>query len=147
VRRYFFKTGRRSSAPLNAAPGRSTGRGWRRWAARQEQDGQAPAPHAADSLGFDPVSVFDSPPDFESAPPVPASPSAFFSAEACLAAGLDPLCLKSVAYQPEPLSWNPAAVSCFLNVALPHSGQVVSTGSLTFCRYSFWNPHAPHRYS
>src|SRR6266436_6462494 len=47
--------------------------------------------------------------------------------------------LKSVAYQPEPFSWNPAAVSILENVFFPHSGQTVFTGSVTFCRYSFWN--------
>jgi len=27
---------------------------------------------------------------------------------------------KSVTYQPEPLSWKPAAVTCFLNAGAPH---------------------------
>ena len=49
---------------------------------------------------------------------------------AALAAGLLPS-LKSVAYQPKPLSWKPAAVSCLSIVALPqalHSG----AGALIF---------------
>src|SRR3990172_9093656 len=61
--------------------------------------------------------------------------------------GLAPLPLKSLAYQPEPLSWKPAAVSIFWNDALPHSGQEDSNGSLTFRRYSFWNPQDEQRYS
>src|SRR5262245_8661804 len=32
---------------------------------------------------------------------------------------------KSVTYQPVPLSWKPAAVSCFLKVDLPQDGQSV----------------------
>jgi hypothetical protein len=44
--------------------------------------------------------------------------------------------LKSVAYQPEPLSWKPAAVSCLENVGLPHSGQSVSGASAIFCSTS-----------
>src|SRR5204862_3901375 len=60
---------------------------------------------------------------------------------------LAPLFLKSVAYQPLPLSWNPAAVSIFENVSLPHSGQRVRTGAVTFCRYSFWKPQTEQRYS
>src|SRR6266480_7338938 len=63
------------------------------------------------------------------------------------AAGLAPLFLKSVAYQPLPFSWNPAALSILENVCLPHSGQSVRTGSLSFCRYSFWNPQEEQRYS
>eukprot|EP01041_Mallomonas_annulata_P016852 gene16853-34987_t len=44
--------------------------------------------------------------------------------------------LKSVAYQPVPLSWKPAAVSCFLNEGLPHDRQTVSTGSEIVCDYA-----------
>src|SRR5712692_7154796 len=55
--------------------------------------------------------------------------------------------LKSVAYQPEPFSWNPAAVSILENVFFPHSEQTVFTGSVTFCRYSFWNAQDEQRYS
>ena len=58
-----------------------------------------------------------------------------------------PLLRKSVAYQPLPLSWKPAALSNFLNVALPHEGQTLSGGSETFCRYSSWKPHSLQRYS
>src|SRR6266571_2950787 len=63
------------------------------------------------------------------------------------AAGLAPLFLKSVAYQPLPFNWNPAALSILENVCLPHSGQSVRIGSLSFCRYSFWNPQEEQRYS
>ena len=52
--------------------------------------------------------------------------------------------LKSVAYQPEPLSWKPAAVSCLLNVACPHDGQSLKTGSEIFCNTSLANPQALH---
>lgn len=49
---------------------------------------------------------------------------------------LDPL-RKSVTYQPDPFSWNPAAVTCFLKLSAPHAGQVVSKGSEIFWRTSF----------
>jgi len=52
--------------------------------------------------------------------------------------------LKSVAYQPEPLSWKPAAVSCLENVDLPHAGQSVSGASEIFCRTSLAWPQDPH---
>ena len=52
--------------------------------------------------------------------------------------------LKSVTYQPEPLSWKPAAVSCLENVALPHAGQSVSGASEIFCRTSLAWPQDPH---
>ena len=47
-----------------------------------------------------------------------------------LLAGAAPLFLKSVAYQPPPFNWKPAAVTILLNVAFLHSGQSVSIGSL-----------------
>jgi len=40
--------------------------------------------------------------------------------------------LKSVAYQPEPLSWKPAAVSCLLNVSWPQEGHCVKGSSEIF---------------
>ena len=52
--------------------------------------------------------------------------------------------LKSVAYQPEPLSWKPAAVTCFLNVDAPQDGQSVSKESDIFCKTSFANPQDSH---
>jgi len=58
------------------------------------------------------------------AAPVAASPE--------LAPGLASLLRKSVTYQPEPLSWKPAAVSCFLKVSLLQLGQTVNSGSLIF---------------
>src|SRR5262249_13591828 len=58
-----------------------------------------------------------------------------------------PLFLKSVAYQPVPFNWNPAAVTIFLKLFLPHSGHLVSGASFRRCRYSFWKPHLAQRYS
>jgi hypothetical protein len=52
---------------------------------------------------------------------------------------------KSVTYQPLPFNWKPAAVSCFLNVLLPHSGQSVSTGSDSFCSTSLAKPQFSQR--
>lgn len=39
---------------------------------------------------------------------------------------------KSVTYQPVPLSWKPAAVSCFLKAGFPQDRQVVKGASDTF---------------
>jgi hypothetical protein len=67
------------------------------------------------------------------------------SAEAAPTAGAElPAPLKSVAYQPEPLSWNPAAVSCLENVAVWQLGHSVNTGSDIFCKTSLANPQALH---
>jgi hypothetical protein len=52
--------------------------------------------------------------------------------------------LKSVAYQPEPFNWNPAAVTCFLNVEWPHSGHISSGESDIFCNTSLANPQDSH---
>jgi hypothetical protein len=52
---------------------------------------------------------------------------------------------KSVTYQPEPLSWKPAAVSCFLNVSAPHAGQAVSGASDIFCKTSLAWPQDSQR--
>jgi hypothetical protein len=54
---------------------------------------------------------------------------------------------KSVAYQPEPLSWKPAAVSCFLNASALQDGQEVSTGSEIFCSTSCAWPQDSQRYA
>src|SRR5687767_8008984 len=61
-------------------------------------------------------------------PDLPVSAS-----DLALAVGFAPLFLKSVAYQPFPFNWNPAALTCFSKVGLPHFGHSVSLGSLTFC--------------
>lgn len=53
--------------------------------------------------------------------------------------------LKSVAYQPEPFNWKPAAVSCFLNAGAPQDGQSVSGASLNFCRTSLAWPQDSQR--
>jgi hypothetical protein len=50
--------------------------------------------------------------------------------------GFAPLLRKSVAYQPLPFSWKPAALNIFENVACPQLGHTVSVGSLSFCRNS-----------
>jgi hypothetical protein len=56
-----------------------------------------------------------------------------------------PLPRKSVTYQPEPLSWKPAAVNCFLKLALLHDGQMVNTSSDIFCSTSLAKPQASQR--
>jgi hypothetical protein len=76
---------------------------------------------------------------------VAVSPAADSVPEVAVEAGLDVAPpLKSVAYQPDPLSWKPAAVSCLLNVALPQAGQSVSGASEIFCRTSLAWPQDPH---
>lgn len=52
------------------------------------------------------------------------------AAGAALALALPPR--KSVTYQPEPFNWNPAAVTCLVNVGAPHAGQTLSWGSDIF---------------
>src|SRR5450830_1863550 len=54
---------------------------------------------------------------------------------------------KSVTYQPEPLSWKPAAVSCFLKLSLLQDGQTVNASSDIFCSTSLAKPHASQRYA
>ncbi|AML58299.1 hypothetical protein AXX16_2600 [Serratia rubidaea] len=44
--------------------------------------------------------------------------------------------LKSVAYQPVPFSWNPAAEINFVNAGCPHAGQSVNGASENFCNFS-----------
>jgi hypothetical protein len=56
-----------------------------------------------------------------------------------------PLLRKSVTYQPVPLSWNPAAVNCFLKVLLEQAGQSVNGASDTFCNTSLAKPHSSQR--
>jgi hypothetical protein len=51
---------------------------------------------------------------------------------------------KSVTYQPEPLSWKPAAVSCFLKLSWPQAGHTVSTGSEIFWSTSRPCPQDSH---
>src|ERR1700716_2047318 len=75
------------------------------------------------------------------------APEAVVLLASAFAAGFAPLFLKSVAYQPLPFNWNPAALSILQNVCLPHSGQTVRTRALSFRRYSFWNPQDEQRYS
>src|SRR3989344_6053257 len=69
-------------------------------------------------------------------PPLPQPPPAFFFGG--VASGdsdfsfFFPLSLKSVAYQPLPLSWKPDAEISFLSVDWPQAGQSLRTGSLIF---------------
>ena len=51
---------------------------------------------------------------------------------------------KSVTYQPEPLSWKPAAVTCLANAGLPQAGQSVKGGSDIFCKKSLAWPQDSH---
>jgi len=52
--------------------------------------------------------------------------------------------LKSVAYQPEPLSWKPAAVSCLVKDGLLQTGHTLKGGSDIFCKWSLAKPQALH---
>ena len=52
---------------------------------------------------------------------------------------------KSVTYQPDPLSWKPAAVNCLEKVSAPQAGHVVSKGSEIFCSTSLAWPQALQR--
>lgn len=63
---------------------------------------------------------------------------------ATLVEGALPLPLKSVAYQPDPFNWNPAAVTCFLKAGLAQEGQTSSGASDIFCNTSLANPQASH---
>jgi hypothetical protein len=51
---------------------------------------------------------------------------------------------KSVTYQPEPLSWKPAAVTCLENADAPQAGHTVSGSSEIFCSTSLAWPQAEH---
>jgi hypothetical protein len=51
---------------------------------------------------------------------------------------------KSVTYQPEPLSWKPAAVTCLAKAGLPQAGQSVKGGSEIFCKKSLAWPQDSH---
>jgi hypothetical protein len=107
------------------------------------------------------VSLFDSPlesdfesdfaSDFESPCESPFVSVAGLSepddAELAFDAGFAPLFLKSVAYQPLPFNWKPAAVTIFEKVGLPHFVHTVRGASLTFSRNSCWWPQLPQRYS
>jgi hypothetical protein len=74
-----------------------------------------------------------------------ASPDGAAAALVAAAAGLAPPPLKSVAYHPLPLSWKPAADSCFVKVDAPQEGQSVSGLSLIFCMTSFSKPQDEQR--
>jgi hypothetical protein len=66
------------------------------------------------------------------------------AAAAGTAVAAEPPPLKSVAYQPVPLSWKPGAVSCLLNLGAPQTGQSVRASSLIFCKTSLAWPQASH---
>jgi hypothetical protein len=61
------------------------------------------------------------------------------------AAGALPLFRKSVTYQPLPLSWKPAAVTCLRKVSLLHWGHTDSGGSEILRNISCAKPHDSHR--
>src|SRR5438105_2269250 len=63
------------------------------------------------------------------------------------AAGFAPEFLKSVAYQPLPLRWNPASEMSLERLFLPQTGQSDSGASVNFCSASSLCPQAAHRYS
>jgi hypothetical protein len=115
-----------------------TARGLAYW-----QAGHAPAPQAgaAPDLSEEEESDLsvDGSPFSDPAPSLPSAPF-FFAAPV-------PLFLKSVAYQPDPLSWKPAADTSFAMAAFPQLGQSVMGASLSFWRYSFSKPQLPQRYS
>src|SRR3990167_882504 len=109
---------------------------WQAQPPPQDVDGAAlvaPAPAPASGV---PAAAAGAP----AAPP--AAPAAAGASGAAGAAGAAPLPLKSVAYQPEPLSWKPAAVTCLVNDSAPQAGQVLSTASDSFCNTSFAWPQA-----
>lgn len=55
--------------------------------------------------------------------------------------------LKSVSYQPLPLSRKPAADTFLISAFSIHSGHSLSGSSLIFCKVSNSWPHLPQRYS
>jgi hypothetical protein len=65
-------------------------------------------------------------------------------AAAVLSPPLDAPPRKSVTYQPEPLSWKPAAVRRFLKVEAPQAGQSVRGASEIFCNTSLAWPQDSH---
>jgi hypothetical protein len=86
---------------------------------------------ASEAAGFASEAGFDSP----------------FEASGDFDDGFAPLLRKSVAYQPLPFNWKPAALSIFENVGFPQVGHTVSGASLSFCRNSCWCPQLEQRYS
>src|SRR5262245_52176345 len=55
--------------------------------------------------------------------------------------------LKSVAYQPLPFNWKPAAEISFCRFGVAQDGQSVSSGSDSFCSFSSSWPQLVQRYS
>ena len=102
--------------------------------ADEPEDDPAAAGEADEAVGEPPE------PDEPDAP----SPAAAGAAAAVAAAPVEPP-RKSVAYQPDPFSWKPAAVTCFEKLSAPQAGQTVSGASDSFCSTSLAWPQAPHR--
>src|SRR5258708_908628 len=73
-----------------------------------------------------------------------ASDFAALSGAVAFSAGFLPP-LKSVAYQPLPFNWKPAALSCLRNFALPQAGHFAIGRSEIFWRKSCSCPHFPQR--
>ncbi|MNN27915.1 hypothetical protein D3C81_1414660 [compost metagenome] len=113
-------------------------------------EGQALALPPAGAEGVEDVDVDDDEADEPDESP-PEAAGADAAAPPVAAGALAPLLpplppRKSVTYQPEPLSWKPAAVSCFLkDPAAPQDGQSVSGASLIFCSTSRPWPQASQR--
>jgi hypothetical protein len=112
--------------------------------ARAQHAEQPPAPHEG-------AAFFSEPPDSPDVDGVDEAGDDVDEEDDVLslgfAAGFDPLFLKSVAYQPLPFSWKPAAVTILEKDCAPHFVHTVSGVSLTFCRNSCWWPQAAQRYS
>ncbi len=79
--------------------------------------------------------------EVDAAPAAPEAPAAPATAGADVLAAPP---LKSVAYQPEPFSWKPAAVSCLLKLGAPQEGHCVRGSSDIFCKTSLAWPQESH---
>lgn len=78
----------------------------------------------------------------ESAPEAGAVAGALVPVAAPLVPPLPPR--KSVTYQPEPLSWKPAAVICLRKAEAWQAGHSVSGASEIFCKTSLLCPQDSH---
>ena len=110
------------------------------WQAQEPPQGVDDAEDALEPLSADEV---DAPLSAAAAGAAAAAAAAVAPPVAPVAAPEPPR--KSVTYQPEPLSWKPAAVTCLAKLSAPQAGQVVSTGSDIFCSTSFACPQEEQR--
>jgi len=81
--------------------------------------------------------------DLPSAPVVSVVVFALSASGTTAGAAVPPF-LKSVAYQPVPLSWKPGALNCLLQLSCPHAGHFVWGVSDIFCSTSLAWPQDPH---